>query len=264
MDYQKEFQKMITSISDSKGIAKVFDDWAEAIACSLHQLPYHSEQLSKDDDFNKIEDQYMKAIKGYNKEELEIFAKLMSIATAALAEKKQDFLGKIYMDLEIGNKNCGQFFTPYHVSQAMAQITIYPDDLEKIIKEKGFITICEPASGAGSMLIAAAETLETQGFNPMVNMIFEATDISRLCFNMTYIQTSLCGLAGTVIQGDSLTLEVSEIRKTYQLKLLEDHYKHDIAIEKMRQLFKKFEVSNTLPTQINYKEEANGQLSFDF
>lgn len=35
-----------------------------------------------------------------------------------------DVLGEVYMELELGNKWKGQFFTPYHVSQAMASVTL--------------------------------------------------------------------------------------------------------------------------------------------
>lgn len=43
----------------------------------------------------------------------------------------------------------------------MAEMTM-SDDLNKIIEEQGFITVCEPCCGAGGMLIAASEVLKNE------------------------------------------------------------------------------------------------------
>ncbi len=57
------------------------------------------------------------------------------------------------------------------------------------------------------MIIAAAKTLENLGYNPQETMYFMATDIDKSCFDMTFIQTTLLGLCGTVVWGNSISLE---------------------------------------------------------
>lgn len=59
--------------------------------------------------------------------------------------------------------------------------------------------------GAGGMIIAAAHILEEQGHDPGALLFFDATDISRTCFNMTYLQTSILGLSGYVRHANSLS-----------------------------------------------------------
>ena len=45
--------------------------------------------------------------------------------------QEQDFLGKMFMRLDLGNRSAGQFFTPYHVCELMAEV-VATNALEKI------------------------------------------------------------------------------------------------------------------------------------
>jgi hypothetical protein len=81
-------------------------------------------------------------------------------------------------------------------------------DAGEAMKERGFITLAEPASGAGGMIIAAADVLERQGFDIARQLYVDATDLSPMCFRMTYLQASLRGIPATVRRGNSLTLEM--------------------------------------------------------
>ena len=100
----------------------------------------------------------------------------------------------------------GQFFTPYDVSRMIAEITL--GDAGRLIAEKGFITLAEPASGAGGMIIAAADVIEKQGFDVARQLYVDATDVSPMCFKMTYLQASLRGIPATIRRGNSLSLEM--------------------------------------------------------
>jgi hypothetical protein len=57
------------------------------------------------------------------------------------------------------------------------------------------------------MVLAAAETLQEQGFDPGLHMLVSAVDLSPLCFHMTYIQLALRGIPAFVEHGNTLTLE---------------------------------------------------------
>ena len=62
------------------------------------------------------EKQYMRTIKGYNQGEQQIFQKLFALLVEALDdEPDQDFLGEMFMGLNLGNHWKGQFFTPYNI-----------------------------------------------------------------------------------------------------------------------------------------------------
>jgi len=203
-NHAHEFKKIIEGFHYSRGIREIFIDWLELAACAVHQEPYHLGLVQKDEAFNKIEEQYLAVAKKYNREELDTFGKLLGITKMALWEEKTDFLGQLYMDLEISQERSGEFFTPFSLSLMIAKMTL--DNSGEHIKEKGFITVSEPACGGGGMLIAAAKVLEEAGYNPSEVMFFDATDISKPCCDMAYLQTSILGLSGIVRHGDTLRM----------------------------------------------------------
>jgi type I restriction-modification system DNA methylase subunit len=196
----------------------VFRDWTELAAATLHQAPYHA-GLPKDETFERVEAEYMAVAKKYERPDLDRFAEMLAITRLALSEKKQDFLGKCYMQLEIGNNRAGQFFTPYEVPLLIAQLTI--GDPSPQIVETGFITLQEPACGSGGMVIAVAQVLEETKHDPAASLYFDAINIDRQCANMTYIQCSLLGLTGVVWHGDTLRMNLRSHRFTPAARLHE-------------------------------------------
>src|SRR5690606_29494971 len=119
-----------------------------------------------------------------------------------------DFLGGVAAEIGALDSGLGQFFTPYEISLLMAEMNLTgaPD----IIAREGFLTLSEPAAGAGGMVLAAADVIEAKGFCPAKNLWVEAVELNRATFHMAYIQISARGIAGEVICGNSLSLEVYE------------------------------------------------------
>lgn len=140
---------------------EVWQDFVTMFACSISNAV---EKLHFDD----REAMYLKRIQKYNAKEQEIFPQLAAEVVLALEKNpEQDFLGKIFMELGLSNDSGGQFFTPYNVCQMMAEMTI--GNVVPQVKERGYITINDPACGAGATLIAgvhaAAKPLMKAGFN---------------------------------------------------------------------------------------------------
>lgn len=202
--YADEFKRLLGGFSHKRNIRELFTDWLEIAACTMHNAPYHY-GLPRDKAFEKAEARYMEAIQKYERPELDAFAKLLGLTRMALQTSKTDFLGKLYMEMEISQDRSGEFFTPYPLSLVTANMML--GDVKEMIEEKGFITVSDPACGAGGMLIAAAQVIEAAGYNPGEVMFFEATDISKACCDMTYLQTALLGMSGIVRHGNSLSLE---------------------------------------------------------
>lgn len=117
--------------------------------------------------------------------------------------QEQDFLGDLYMSLGMGNHWRGQFFTPYHLCQAMAEMSLV--DADEQIRRQGWMSILDPACGAGATLIAAANTLRRAGINYQERALFVGQDIDPVVAMMCYIQLSLLGCPGYVAVGNSLT-----------------------------------------------------------
>lgn len=132
-----------------------------------------------------------------------------------------DFLGEVAGELGSLNEHMGQFFTPYSVSLACAQMLIDRDVVEGAIAERGYMTVQEPACGAGGMVLAIADVLEGMGFDPSHAARFWAIDLSNTAFQMAYVQISLRGLAAHVMRGDTLRMEFHESHVTPGL-LLQD------------------------------------------
>ena len=123
--------------------------------------------------------------------------------------------------MEIGGKRSrqakGEFFTPYPVAQLTAKMTLL--GCEEVIERQGYLTISEPACGAGSMLIAACEAIADKGYEPEKVMFFEAVDINPLCCHMAFVQCSCLELPGIVCHGDTIKYEFLERWETATFKI---------------------------------------------
>lgn len=90
--------------------------------------------------YDEREKRYLSIIKKYTKVEQKLFPELCAYITMALEDNpEQDFLGKIFMALGLGNTSNGQFFTPYSVCQLMSEIVT--NDAEKKIEKQGYISL---------------------------------------------------------------------------------------------------------------------------
>lgn len=195
-DYKKEFIKCLSSIDHSKRAYDIFQDFLTVSAISLTNI------VLKD---NELEKQYFEIIQQYKKPEM--LSELFSITVLALEEKFHDFLGEVYMFGNFGNKNNGQFFTPYHISQFMSECVFDKDNILTLIEKQSYITLSEPCCGAGGMILAFAETMLKHDINPQKYMVFQGVDIDINCCRMSFIQTSLYGLTGEIIHGNTISLE---------------------------------------------------------
>lgn len=197
----QEFIKLFRSLSQRFHPWEMWNDFITMFACAI------SNAVDKGH-FDKREELYMKAIKKYNAQEREVFPQLAAEVVMALEKNpEQDFLGSVYMALNLGNEKAGQFFTPYHVCQLMADITI--GNLLPQVKEQGYITINDCACGAGATLIAgihsARRVLEKENLNWQNHILVTAQDIDFTTALMCYIQLSLLGCAAYIKIGNSLT-----------------------------------------------------------
>jgi type I restriction-modification system DNA methylase subunit len=198
----KPFMESFQQIAKHKHRYDVFCDFVTLSAISIHNAVHHNE---------KLEDEYLGIVKKYNQEEANQIAKLLGHVIDLLEDKPLDVLGALYMALEIGNKSNGQFFTPSAVSELMAEMT-FGDKLKKLSED--YITLSEPACGAGGMVLAFVNLMVKNGYNPMYKMWVQCIDIDRLSALMCYIQLSLWNVPAQVIVGDSLSLEYREVLYT--------------------------------------------------
>ena len=194
---QSEFQKLFSTLCHTRSNWQVWSDFITISATAISNTfdregPVHDGR----------EKQYMELSGRYTKDEVDILARLLSIVVQALDDNpRQDFLGEVFQGLGLNSHWKGQFFTPYHMCEFMAEIALGNVGAE--IERKGWIGVNDPACGAGALLIAARNAMEKRGL-PSYGALYVAQDIDRTAALMCYIQLALLGCAGYVIIGDSL------------------------------------------------------------
>ena len=192
------FISAFNSIAKHKHRYKVFEDFVTVSAITLHN------RFNMND---SLEQEYLTIINGYSKKERFAIAKLFAMLVDLLNPEPIDILGQLYMELEISSKGNGQFFTPDSVSQIMAKI-VYGGKIE--LPSCGFITMSEPACGAGGMVLAFVKEMLNQKLSPANHLWVQCVDIDRMVALMCYIQLSLWGVPAQIIVGNTLTLEYRE------------------------------------------------------
>lgn len=207
-DIREIANKILADQSYKHNRGTYYRDMVEAMTISLRNAvePH-------DDEWNERERQFEEMREKYGSDTITIWANILGKIAVMMTRERSDYLGQIYMSLEVGNRSSGQFFTPYHVSQLMAAMT-YTKSIEKRIEEQGYITVSEPTCGSGGMILAMADELERRGHDPSSTMIATMQDIDRNCVNMAYVQMRLAGLAAVVIEGDTLMMEERRVLMT--------------------------------------------------
>ena len=196
--HQKEIVKLFSAFDGSKNRRKIFDDFLVMTACMLSNTadPIHYDEREK---------LYMQFAGQYKKNELDIFARMIAEIVNGLEDNPdQDFLGEMYMALDFGSAAAGQFFTPYSVCQCTAALVSDYKVLESKIADQGFVSVTDPACGAGALLVAFCNSCIQHGINPQTQCLVIAQDIDFTVGCMCYIMMSFMGLAGYVVIGDTL------------------------------------------------------------
>lgn len=151
------------------------------------------------------EEDYERTQTHYTPAQMDRFAEALALVALELDAQPRDVLGETYMQLGIANRDQGQFFTPYSVAQLIASMQIH--DAPTQLLTRPFLTVYEPACGAGAMMIAMTQALAAQGIEYQTKVHVTADDISAIAVHMSYVQLSLLGVPALVNRRNSLTLE---------------------------------------------------------
>jgi len=239
------FKEVFTTLTRQHSYAEAWADFATLGAICAHQTAYFNPGLVAsgmeehpdiikareslmpiDDDWQALEDRYMSFVPKYGKEGMALMSHLYGYTDYVLNVFGDDFLGPLYEELDLSGSSQrgsrGEFFTPASVAKIMAQLSL--GDVEDIIDRKGFVTVSEPCCGAGGMVIAFAHVLKELGHNPQEILYIEAIDVNQTFFDIAYMQFALLGLACRVWHGNTLSLEMTELRETPHLKLSRYHW----------------------------------------
>lgn len=194
----KEIVKLLRANTGERDMHSVFSDFCSMSAAALrNRFDPHGHQ--------EREEQYEQTRERYSEAQWVRFAEALALVAIESATEPRDVLGEVYMQLEIASRDQGQFFTPYSVCQLMAAMQV-PDAAEQL-QTLPFLTVYEPACGAGAMVIAVAQELAAQGIDCATQLHVTADDLSLTAVHMSYIQLSLLEIPAVVNHRNSLTLE---------------------------------------------------------
>lgn len=197
---KRPFVRRIMALSPRHSLWEVWSDFITMFACALSNRFDGAH-------FEKREALYKRLIMKYDAKERMVFPELVADVVAAMEENpEQDFLGSVYMEMNLGNDHAGQFFTPYDVCRLMASIGGQGMALQVV--QNGYTVLNDCACGAGATLIAACHEAGKQlalfGRNWQNHVLVTAQDIDFNVGLMCYIQLSLIGAAGYVKIGDTI------------------------------------------------------------
>lgn len=205
-DIIKFIEKSAYKVDTGKLISDVFECGALAISNLVDKTQY-----------DEREKRYMEIIKHYAPTEqkliADIFGQIFALCSSVTYDDGvfNDYLGELFMKCNQGNKHAGQFFTPYHISHLMAEVTITDDR----IRQGEILTINDCCSGGGEMLIAALDVLKNRyNVNYARDCFIDAGDIDIRCVHMTYLALSLAGVPAIVRHQNALTKELWSVWRT--------------------------------------------------
>lgn len=211
----KKIYKMFEQIQRAKyiNIRQIFDDFCQLGMSSYHNALYSLGGISVPDFYKKnhdlLEKEYMDIVAKYKeKEAYKIFPEILAELIKAMRESPFDYLGAIYMDMNINSKTHGQFFTPPHICEMMAAMQIgSKESFEEECRRKGYIGVSDPACGSGAMAIGLLKVLKDYEVEDTdIKLYIELVDIDYTCVKMAYLNMAILNLSARVIWGNTLTI----------------------------------------------------------
>lgn len=235
-NYQKQLLDLLESFDYHENMDRKFKEMCNVVTYCLASV-YNPH----------IHEETKKLLGSIPESTLHIYEKCLDVIVNALQEQYQDFLGSFFEQNEMFNKHKGQFFTPYHISLLSARMVFTPES----IKRKGIMKICEPAGGSGGMVIAFAQTVLDNGYNPSDELFAELWDVDELCFFMSYIQISLLGIPARIVWGNTLTLRPFQVLYTpvYFLNHIQEKLDSIEMLEKMQSVLRLIDGKDIVPIE---------------
>ena len=181
-DHQKNFLKIFNGLTGKHSRWEIWEDFVTLTAIEIS---------NSTDKVNATErtKMYQTIISKYSAKERDGMAEMLAEVVMGMEQNPdQDFLGSLYMMCELGNDHAGQFFTPYDVCRCMAEITFDPKlhpDME------GFISVSDPACGAGATLLAFLNVCKRRNICYHNKVLVIAQDIDFIVGLMCYMQTMM-------------------------------------------------------------------------
>lgn len=228
-----QFLKPLETISARRGsLSTIFADFVRITACTLsprHEVDGRSLSIR--------EDEYMDTIRRYDKREVELLTEAYGkLIIEADRHPHKDILGPAWLDCtsKSSKQARGEFYTLPELCEMIAMMS---GDVERFIAAGQPVTICEPACGAGSMILSMAKLYAPDHWHlPR----FTAVDINPVACDMCFINTTLWSVPCEVICGNFLSPRETDRR------FINIHWLR--VGEEQRRMFRRLVALATAPT----------------
>ncbi|USY17935.1 SAM-dependent methyltransferase [Nocardiopsis exhalans] len=197
--HRREIAGLLRANAGPRRLPVVFDNFVETAALTLRNAVETRGRGER-------EAQYLAIADRYSRQELDRFARALALTTLAMEAEPGDVLGRLYMELELGNDRLGQVYTPDDIARLMAAMTI--GNVVDQVATHGFAQLYEPTCGAGAFIVAVTEEMGAHGLNHQTQLHVTAEDLSRQAVHMIYIHLALLGVPAIIRHQDTLTREV--------------------------------------------------------
>ncbi|WP_405824243.1 N-6 DNA methylase [Streptomyces sp. NBC_00838] len=205
MSSYREIVKLLAANTGAKRMSEVFDNFVEMAALALR----NAVDVRGSESWEAREGQYLQIAGGYSRTELYHFAHSLALLTTEMEREPCDVLGRLYMELELGNGRLGQFYTPYDIARLMAKMQI--NSVVEEVSTHGFADLYEPTCGAGAFMVALSQAMLEQGLNPQTQLHVTVEDIAPQAMHMIYVHLTLLHIPAVVFRRDILTLETFDV-----------------------------------------------------
>jgi hypothetical protein len=137
--------KELEPLTYGRSASSVFDDWLSVTEAALVMLPHHVRSVAAGEgmaeDTDEVKALWERLRQGYDRDGWErlsrAFAQLLNSTATSVGEMcHEDVVGEVFMNFGQPSDWSGQFFTPMPVAQMMVQMTLDPQEVERVINER--------------------------------------------------------------------------------------------------------------------------------
>ena len=214
----KEFEK-----ASYGGYSNIFNDWIDMILNSLLALtdnlerPGLVEKIKNNNLDGEYNDNYMKIVKKYGEGKqgsrpIDYLCKAWGLLYKETVETQRDILGEIYQT-KITFGEHGQFFTPEHITDFMAEMTGTESE-----------TVNDPCCGSGRFLISVGKRNSEARLS--------GVDLDNRCAKMTVLNMFMFNFNSVIYWGNSLNGKMNKKWITQKGGFMYEMEAEDVEIKK--------------------------------
>ena len=166
------------------------------------------------------DDSYLEVVERYDNDrpqgerEIDLYSQAFGQLQQGMAATNVDLLGEVYEQMAMTSDAFGQYFTPQHVCDAIAAMTMTFEDTSKYTRTNP-PTIADPACGSGRLLVYAAKNAPED----VPRVVYYGKDKDVTCAKMTALNMCLFNMSGYAVHGDSLKVERRRVWATQSTAL---------------------------------------------